>query len=370
MSTGSPPAVRLLLLAGVLVLAAGCAAAPGMYMDDSRVRMTDAARESADRLEPELIPITPQLIRRQAQSRSGLASEPGELLQSPSDYAYRIGPGDVLTITVWDHPELTIPAGEFRDPELVGHLVSNEGTIFYPYAGTFNVAGLTTEEVRQVLQQRLDRYIQNPQLDVRVVAFRSKRAYVTGQVRQPGVLPITDRPLTVLEAINLAGGGTDEADLRGVILTRDDTVRRIDLLGLYQGKVRENLWLRDGDQVYVPDHYDNQVFVMGEVNVQSSVLMRNRTLTLAQALGSVEGLDQTTADPSRIYVIRGDLEQPKVYQLDARSPDSLLLSTMFELEPRDVIYVSIAGISRWNRVISQILPTVQTLWQTDRLVND
>ncbi|MDZ7662787.1 polysaccharide export protein [Thiohalophilus sp.] len=361
---------KLIVLFSLVLLLSGCAAAPGMYMDDSDLQSKDTVTEPA--IEPELIPITPTLVRKQASARAESGRRQGAVanVEQQGEFEYHVGPGDVLNITVWEHPELTIPAGEFRDPEQAGHLVSTKGTIFYPYAGELAVAGKTLDEIRSLLQSKLTHYIQNPQVGVRVAAFRSKRAFVTGEVNQPSVLPITDTPLTLLEAINRSGGASEIADLRNVVLSRGERSQRVDLLELYRGDQRQPLYLRDGDQVYVPDHFDNKVFVLGEVNKQSAQLMRNSRMTLAEAISGVEGLNQSSADPSRIYVIRGNLEKPRVYQLNAESPDALLLATMFELQPRDVIYVSIAGISRWNRLMSQILPTVQTLWQTDRLIND
>jgi len=361
---------NLVSLLSVILLLNGCAAAPGMYMDDSNLQVKEEVAEPA--VVPELIPITPKLVREQARARAEAERRRDAVLTGdiPKEYEYHVGPGDVLTITVWEHPELTIPAGEFRDPVDAGHLVSASGTIFFPYVGEVKVAGKTIDEIRVILRSKLNHYIQNPQLGVRVAAFRSKRAYVTGEVKQPSVLPITDTPLTVLEAINRAGGATEIADLRNVVLTRNDRSRRIDLLGLYRGEKPVQLYLRDGDQVYVPDHFDNKVFVLGEVNKQSAQLMHNSQMTLAEAISGVEGVDQFSADPSRIYVIRGDLNKPRVFQLDAQSPDALLLATMFELQPRDVVYVSIAGISRWNRLMSQILPTIQAIWQTDNLIRN
>jgi polysaccharide export outer membrane protein len=104
---------------------------------------------------------------------------------------YLIGPGDVLQITVWDHPELTIPAGSFRDPEDSGQQIGDDGYLYYA-------------ALRDVLTDRLSTYIQDPQLDVRIVGYRSKRVYVVGEVRNPGVLPLDDLPLTIADAISLS----------------------------------------------------------------------------------------------------------------------------------------------------------------------
>ncbi|MDX1655144.1 MAG: SLBB domain-containing protein, partial [Candidatus Competibacteraceae bacterium] len=239
-----------------------------------------------------------------------------------------------------------------------------------PYVGSIDVEGMTVDQLRRLLTRRLSTYIENPQLDVRVAAYRSKRAYVTGEVAAPGIQPITDVPMTVTEAINRAGGLTGQADLRNASLTRDGQVYPIDLLALFeQGDMSQDFLLREGDILTVPDvnRSQNKIFVLGEVLEPSSRLINRGRMSLTEALGDVGGVDPLTSNPGRIYVIRtglGPEARPEIYHLNARSPAALLLADRFELQPRDVVYVDTAEVSRWNRVITQILPTAQTLNQS------
>ncbi|PTL81106.1 polysaccharide export protein [Vitiosangium sp. GDMCC 1.1324] len=363
----------VLLLAGVLC-ASACAWGPGMYMDESafRKRHAEMADAGTDGGAYEIIPIDAELLGKQQaallQTRPAPKQDP--LAEVATDYQYRVTAHDVLSVIVWDHPELTIPAGEFRSPEATGHPVSSDGTMFYPHVGVVQVAGKTLQEIRELLTQRLASVIERPQLDVRVVGFRGQKVQVTGEVVSPSSIPVTDVPLRVQDAISQVRGLTAEADLRGVTLSRGGKTFTLDLQALYeQGDVSQNWLLQDGDIINVPDRSRNKVFILGEVRRPSSRLMVKGRMTLAEAIGDTEGFDPVSSNPARVYVIRGNFNLPTIYKLDARSPDALLLATQFQLQPQDVVFVSPHDLTRWNRIISQIQPTVQVLWQAVDLGN-
>lgn len=316
-----------------------------------------------------------QRLRRQAQQNSERQSR-RDLV---NDYQYRIGVGDVLLPVIWEHPEINNPFGQFQNLEQQGRLVREDGTIFFPYIGTMDVEGSTVREVRDQIAEQITPYVPEPQVDLRVVAFRSQKVYVTGEVREPGALPLTNEPLTALDAINAAGGLAETADRRRLEIQRDDERIVLDALELYARGLGDVL-LQDRDVLYVPDNQFNRVFVMGETERQMSVPLHDGRLTLAEAISEVDGLDLGTANTEEIYVLRGESVydqagelqgvRPDVFHLNARSGTALLLAEGFDLQPRDIVYVSSTGMVRFNRVIQQILPTIQTLWQTDRIIRD
>jgi polysaccharide export outer membrane protein len=103
-------------------------------------------------------------------------------------------------------------------------------------------------------------------------------------------------------------------------------------------------------------------------------------LSLAEALSEAEGLDLKVADTRNVFVLRGQPVladdgtirgiRPEVYHLDSSVAVSLLLAEGFQLQPRDIVHVGSSGVVRFNRVVQQILPLVQIIWQTDDLIND
>jgi len=338
----------------------GCAMAPGMKMD-----------EPAEIPGGQVVRVTPlsmDLLNSLEESRQNQVREIAEEF-SMQHAQYLIGPGDILQIIVWDHPELTIPAGSFRDAETSGQQVGDDGYLFYPYVGLVKATGMNIAALRDVLTDKLSAYIQDPQLDVRVVGFRSKRVYVVGEVNEPGLIPLNDVPLTIADAISLSGGLTAEAYKSGVNVSRDGVVHEIDLRALYDfADSSQNLMLKHGDIVNILDRSQQKVFVMGEVRNPRSVEIVNGELTLAGALGEVGGVNQLSADSGSIFVIRGtDKDQPRIYHLDARYATGLLLAERFDLQAQDVVFVDTAGISQWNRVISQLLPSISVIGIADGL---
>jgi polysaccharide export outer membrane protein len=344
------------ILIAAVIVTQGCAMAPGMK----------AGSDEEATVEPGITvrvqPITDELLDRMDAERLASAKEVAEEF-SVEFQNYHIGPGDVLQVTVWDHPELTIPAGGFRDPETSGQVVGDDGNLFYPYVGVVHVSGMTVPELRHLLTRELSDYIMNPQLDVRVVGFRSQKVYVVGEVNVPGVLPIQDIPLMVADAISMSGGLTEDAHKSGVNISRGGKVYEIDLKALYdQADGSQNLLLTNGDIINVLDRSQQKVFVMGEVRAPGAVEIVNDTLNLSATLGEVGGVNQNTADSSGIYVIRNSDEAvPQIYHLNAREAFGLLLAERFEMRAQDIVFVDTAGISEWNRVISQLLPSITVL---------
>jgi len=344
-------------------LLGACAAAPGMKMSEPA--------EVSDGTVVRVTPITIDLLNQlDAKYVSEVRKVTEEFTAKPQSYV--IGEGDVLQIIVWDHPELTIPAGQFRDAETSGQQVGDDGFLYYPYVGMVRAAGMNIAALRDVLTEKLSTYIQDPQLDVRVVGFRSKRVYVVGEVNTPGVLPLNDVPLTIADAVSLSGGLTEDAHKSGVNISRDGTVHEIDLKALYDyADSTQNLTLKHGDIVNVLDRSQQKVFVMGEVKTPKSVEIINGHLTLAAAIGEVGGVNQTSANSGAIYVVRGtDKDKPEIFHLDARYASGMLLAERFDMQAQDVVFVDAAGISQWNRVISQLLPSISIIGIADSLTTN
>lgn len=342
------------------LLLPACSLTPGMRMQ-SKDGLTEAEvpmmRDGKlAKGKAKIVPITADLLIEQEKAgRQALAALlPEDIPRTP----YKIGPHDRLQITVWDHPELNDPGGEKILPDLAGKTVDDDGSVYYPYAGKIQVAGKTVGEARERLTRELSKYFKRVKLDVRVLSYQNHRAAVVGEVKTPGIQAMTDTPLTVVEAISRAGGATADADLGNATLARDGKLYKLNVLALYEkGGMEQNLLLKDGDVLNIPDRKENKVFVMGEVGRQQALQINKGKMTLAQALSEAYGVDFNASRPEEIYVIRAGELKPEIFQLNAGSPDALILADQFPLQSHDTVFVGTAGVTEWSRVLNQILPS-------------
>jgi len=376
--------LQVLAMSGALLLQ-GCAVitAPGFdFVDPStRTGITLGQYVPGDVNSPPqgvITPITPALLQAFQLSRTReVAPEVSRLFAQAK--AYTIGPSDVISIVVYDHPELLPNAGavisQQADPTGVssapGFIVGADGQISFPFVGRVQIGGLTEIEAADLIQRRIARFIKDPQVTVRINSFRSRRAYVEGDVRLPGTQVFTDVPMTLPEAINRAGGITATGDRSFVTLTRANQTTVINLMQLQELGVNPNqILLENGDLLTVRSRDESKVFVMGEIVRPSALAMRNGRLSLNEALGEAGGPTLTTANTSQIYVIRGTAQgTPAVFHLNAGSPTALALADSFPLRPRDVVYIDPVPLVNWNRIVSLIIPSVSGLSTTRSAIN-
>ena len=355
------PRVLALALALTLTLS-GCA------HFSSSTRMQPVAGPIASGPATELI--TAQLIADERRLREAAVGQDLSDLVVAHPPPYTIDRGDILSIVVWDHPELggtvvslASAASEASNASAPppGFVVDHEGRVQFPFAGKIMLAGLTEDKARDLLTHKLARYITNPNVTLRVQAYRSKRVYIDGEVKSPGLQAINDIPMTLMEALNRAGGLLPTADQSRLLLERGEQRFRIDLRELVQKNINPgNVMLAPGDVVRVHSRDESKVFVTGEVVAPRALTMHNGRLTLNEALGESGGVSPLSGDARQVYVVRKTDTGTRVFQLDARVTGAMAMAEGFELYPKDVVYVAASPLANWNRNLSLLIPGALT----------
>ncbi|MCE2907653.1 MAG: polysaccharide export protein EpsE [Betaproteobacteria bacterium] len=195
---------------------------------------------------------------------------------------YRLGVGDVLRITVFQNPELTL---ESR--------LNEGGVLSFPLIGSVRLGGLSVPEAERLIADSLARgnFLRNPQVTIIVLQVRGNQVNVLGQVGRPGRYPLETADTRLTDMIALAGGvAPGGADVIVVTGTRDGKPFReeVDLPALFTaGGAARDIVLRNGDAVWV----DRQplVYIYGEVQ-RPGPMRLERGMTLLQALATGGGL--------------------------------------------------------------------------------
>ena len=358
-------------LAASLVLA-GCALSPGLTIDTKTAPHVQADSNL------QAIPVTADLVA-QLQTERAQRAKTTPSLAGPDTFTYHLGVQDRLHISVWNHPDLgsgqqsnagiaviqgpgagASSGGAAAANATADRLIDDDGTLYVPLAGKVRAAGLTIVEFRDQLRNALRTYIHDPQVEVQVSEYRSQKVFVAGQVRSPGGVPITSVPLHVTDALAQTGGALADADLSSVSLARAGNKVNLDLDRLYyEGAQGSNPLLQDGDVIAVPDRQTQKIYVLGEVNAPKSYILRRGEVSLAEALADAGGPNSVAASSAHIYLLRlDDAGKPLVYHLDARKPESLMLSEAFPVQAGDLVVVNPTAISLVARLVNQFAPVL------------
>ena len=212
---------------------------------------------------------------------------------------FELGPGDVLAVQVWRHPDLN------RETE-----IQADGSFAYPLVGPIPAAGMGLTRLHALLTERLSEYLVDPQVTIQVKIPKSRKVYVLGEVRQPGAY-LLDRPLTPAEALGLAGGFTYNAKEGKVLLMHRTatgvTPPRLLDLRLRRGKGSASAPLQPGDILYVP---------------MSNVALVDRFFAhVATAVGSLIGVEQGVIGyPATRDILKGEESQDGVSPVVVISP--------------------------------------------------
>ncbi len=390
----------LVLVTGLLL--AGC----------GQIYIAPNVSNQLDETNVSIVPLTPQVAASANQSSYRPRSLPAVFFQnagtgSRGDSAaliatrlppavqqkpYQIGVGDVVVLAT---PQSATSIEELSgllaaQNQRQGYTVQDDGAIAIPNVGRVQLAGLDLQAAEaEVFQALVSRQL-DPTFSIEVAEFNSKRVSVGGAVRLPQTLPITLTPLTLQEAVTVAGGTTAlDTQFVAVRLYRDDKLYQVPFEKLQTTNVTllpgDSIVLESGFQLsealtevdaqraalneersnfkdlVAADAVDRDfVYLTGEVKTQGRFpLPFGRQATLADALFAQGGAISNTGNPAEIYLLRGHAnDRVTAFHLDGSNPVTLLNATKLQLRPNDIVFVAPQPVINWNRALQPLMPSL------------
>jgi polysaccharide export outer membrane protein len=308
-----------------------------------------------------------------------------------------VGVGDILNISIFE----AAPGGLFTPGQSAGarpgnfvdlppQAVDQKGSIYVPYAGEIPAAARTIPEIQQAVVARLRNRAIEPQVVISLNQQHASVVSVLGDVNAPGVLPLNSVGERLLALIARAGGPKFEAIESYVTLQRDGKRVRV-LLSRVVHDPRENIFIRPNDVIFVTREAPTFT-ALGALNqnvfgFNTEIPFDVETLTLAQAMGKAGGLNDQQSDPSEIYVYRYEdrhfLEKlgvdttrftfdriPTIYRLNLRDPSGMLLAAGFQMQSKDVMYVTNARVVDYYKLLLLINNTTSTVRNVNSAVHE
>jgi polysaccharide export outer membrane protein len=289
------------------------------------------------------------------------AQEINRALNGAIGGSYVLGPNDLLGVTVYQHPELSVPSSS--DSGIPGALITGDGTVSLPLVGEVQLGGLTIGQAQNLLEGTFAQYVKGARVNVQLIKAESLRYYLLGAFASPGI-KYPEQTMSLLDALALGGSvDMEKADLYQAYVTHGGVKLPIDLHALLvEGDMSQDLVLANGDAVVVPTAADEAAYVFGAVGRPGAVPFQGGALSLLQAIGAA-GMDlssYTDARFSDVRVIRAQGASATFMVVDAQkilSGEAAPLS----LQPGDIVFVPPTAVATWNQVLAQLLPSLQTI---------
>ncbi len=240
--------------------------------------------------------------------------------------------------------------------------IPEDGQISLPYVGELQVLGKSLAEISAAFSDKIKPISSTAQVSVMRTGRLPRTANVIGEVKTAGPVPLERVGITSLDLLASAGGPTGQEHLFKYTLRRNGIDYKFD----YQGFRQHPFLVEAGDLLTVVTDSGNRFHIMGAINHPTTVGFPTPSPTLADALGAATGLDERRSDPAGVFIFRKDNPET-VYTFNLRDPAVIPLIQRFPMQGEDILYITEAPLVRWNRIISQILPS--SVWQISNEVN-
>ena len=265
------------------------------------------------------------------------------------NYEYALGSSDVISINLTNTDDVD-----------GSYIISPDGNIDLPFVGKINVENLTLTETKKELISVLKKYYKDYDLQVKIEEFNSSKVYILGAVRTQLTINLNQKPIKLIDAAIQANYNPNASDKnygnKG-LLRRDNQVYKVDINNIFQSMdTKDNFYLKKNDVLFV-DRNSDALHIFGEVT-KPGVYFPNIDYSITELI-STAGLNNLTANASKVYIIREDYSaflKLNIFKLDIKNPINLVLGKRFKLKPKDIIFIPPTRLVKWNRVISLLTP--------------
>jgi polysaccharide export outer membrane protein len=369
--------LRLILVTCVAVLLCACNALPSQGFLKHNVGREVPAQDLGS---VQLVDIT-EPVAQQLQSKRS-AHLFSEAFGNEPVAVSRLGPGDVLEVSIWEAPPASLFGSTFevrgvstasRMAGLPEQTISGEGQINVPFVGHVAAAGRSLPQIEADIVDRLKGRANDPQVLVRLVRNVTSNATVVGEVANSSLVPITPRGERLLDALAAVGGVRQPVTKITIQVTRGDTVQSLPLDSIIRDP-KQNVPLHPGDVVtamFQPLSFT----ALGATGKNEEVNFEAQGITLAQALARTGGLLDSQSDAQGIFIFRFEAEEalewprkpvattkdgrvPVIYRLDLKDPASFFVAQNFPMSNRDLLYISNAPATEIQKFLNLLFSVV------------
>lgn len=379
----SLPLTFSMLLASAAIISA-CSSIPTSGPSASQVNQITA---TPSELGIQVVDLDNNVARRLMSEKN--ADDFSSTLGNSASTQQRLGPGDVIELSIWEAPPAMLFGASPTDLRSGGtsnarvtllpeQMIDSAGNINVPFAGQINVAGRTLEEVGKLVNGRLRGKANEPQTLVRLLQNATSYVTVVGDVSSSKRMALTPAGERLLDALASAGGVRQPVEKMTVQITRGGQVQSLPLETIIRDP-KQNVPLRAGDVVtalYQPFSFT----ALGSTGKNEEVNFESQGITLAQALARAGGLNDSRSDAKGVFIFRFedasalDWAQPVrttpngkvpvIYRVDLKNPESFFVAQNFMMDNKDVLYVSNAPIAELQKFLNVVFSVAYPVMST------
>ncbi|WMD20798.1 polysaccharide biosynthesis/export family protein [Achromobacter seleniivolatilans] len=302
----------------------------------------------------QLVEVTPEIAAASRVSRH--AGFPEALLRQPPIDPAKLVAGDGVDVTIWEKDGFGMfPAGPSGASPLGEVLIDQAGYVSLPYLGRIRAAGETLTTLREVILHRLQGLIIGADVLLRATDRNGKLVVIQGDVAKPGAYPIEQTTRRLSGLLGMAAPNPQRPEQLSITHIRNGQAHAVRLADIYRDP-SQDIALYPEDKV-IAAMVEEHVVVLGAAGAQGRLVLSKRNYSVIDALGEAHGMNDATAHPKGVYVLRqaetAEPEQPMtLYHFDLTRPDQMGSAGMFRIADGDLLYISDAPFTKVQKVMS------------------